>query len=81
MFRFHSMSMKISQRVEALARCLPPLGAPLAFESASRFSLEQTGRQASRNRWNRVDMASAIGHDPHEGDEISLVWPPPNKHW
>ena len=81
MFRFHSMSMKISQRVEALARWIPPLGAPLAFEPSARFSMAQTGRQASRNRWNRVDMVSAIGHDPHEGDVTALVWPPPHKPW
>jgi hypothetical protein len=75
------MSMKIGRRVEALVRFVPPLGAPLAFEAPSRFSGAHPARQASRNRWNRIDMASAIGHDPHEGDVTALVWPPPNKPW
>jgi hypothetical protein len=74
--RFQTVSWKLPGRLLILSKYMPPLGAPLAFDPCGPNSLAETGRSASRNRWNRSDMASAIGHDPHEADASGRIWPP-----
>ena len=77
MYRFHGMTNKLAARVGTLARHMPPLGAPLAFDQTCANSMILTVRPASRNQWSRTDLAAAIGHDPVESDGAVRVWPPP----
>jgi hypothetical protein len=81
MFRIHILSLRIGRRLEGLSRIVPPLGAPLLFEQCRTGSMINSGRPSSRNRWNRNDLESAIGHDPHEAEAAGLVWPPANRAW
>ena len=75
MVRFH-FSRRLTSGVSALARYIPPLGAPLVFEQPGSNPDVPLGRQAGRNLWSRTDLAAAIGHDPLESDDAARVWPP-----
>ena len=75
MVRFYTLSAKLTNGLGALARFVPPLGAPLTFEPPT-SAMPGCPPRASRNRWNRTDLESAIGQDPHEPDSSATVWPP-----
>ena len=76
MVRFHLFPQRFAMGWASLSRFVPPLGAPVVFDPDRPSSLVETSRIASRNQWNRTDLAAAIGHDPHEGDSTGRVWPP-----
>ena len=77
MARFH-FSRRLTSGVSALARYIPPLGAPLVFEQTGSNPDVPLARQANRNLWSRTDLAAAIGHDLREPDDATRVWPPPH---
>jgi hypothetical protein len=78
MVRFPIVSRNLPNRILTLTRFVPPLGAPLCFDQSGPNSHAVSAGSTNRNRWSRPDLASAIGHDPHEAEPSTHVWPPAN---
>lgn len=76
MSRIHMISNRIAIGVANLYRLVPNLGTAPTYESCDEYSTSVQPVRTTRNRWSRMDLASAIGQDPHVTDPAVQVWPP-----
>ena len=77
MIRFQIMSSRVAHRVGMLTRYMPPLSTPTIYEQPVPHPAIDFTYRASRNRWDRADLVSAIGQDPPDADAAIQIWPPP----
>ena len=71
-----TMSNRVTNGLASLTRLVPELGTSPTYDLPNGELTSLPAPRANRNRWERPDLSSAIGHDPHETDPAIQIWPP-----
>jgi hypothetical protein len=71
-----TMSNRVTNGLASLTRLVPELGTSPTYDLPNGELTSLPAPRANRNRWERIDLASAVGRDPHETDPAIQVWPP-----
>lgn len=76
MFLLQMMTNRLANSFATISRRVPSLATSPTYAQSDTESAPVKSAEASRNRWSRLDLVSAIGRDPSVTDPAVQVWPP-----